>query len=401
MDKKQSIICKKVDDETYQLKIYHRRTWYQTILKNERKDPQIIPIPSYGKALRGEIKIPNMTITPLPFKVEDRQPEKCLLVDIRVEFADGKKRKKEETISLKLFKISLQIEPSIRTIPQENSQNLDSRRLDDLLESQCKKICASLQEEFRATLQNEATLQKEFRATLQKEFRATLQEEIRATVQKEIRAILQEESKELKKEIHLIVQEENKEQKKEIEKLKDKFHTCQRVAYTGHQQEQTRILHIDMDKNKLLLLREQHDALPSSNTPIDRVIFEKGVHRNHFFTNFFTKFLGLAQFSEIQLDACFKNQRIIEIVLNYIVNVAQVLRMQLLATGSITKIRLTFKEFCWDDRNLSPDVQNLKDRVVKDKTSLKHFSQYTHTYTFKLHDTVSTLNTYHFYKLAN
>lgn len=156
-----------------------------------------------------------------------------------------------------------------------------------------------------------------------------------------------------------------------------------------------------MDKNKLLLLREQHDALPSSNTPIDRVIFEKGVHRNHFFTNFFTKFLGLAQFSEIQLDACFKNQRIIEIVLNYIVNVTQVLRMQLLATGSITKIRLTFKEFCWDDRNLSPDVQNLKDRVVKDKTSLKHLSHYTHTYTFKLHDTVSTLNTYHFYKIVN
>jgi hypothetical protein len=294
------------------------------------------------------------------------------------------------------------------------------------LESQCKKICATLKEEFRATLQNEATLQDEFRATLQEEIRATVQQEIRATLQneetrqkefretlkediratlrEEICAILHEENKELKKDIH-ISRKEIQEQKTEIEKLKDRFHTCQRVAYTGHQQEQTRILHIDMDKNKLFLLREQHDALPSSNTPIDKVIFEKGNPRNNSFTNFFTKFLGLAQFSEIQLDACFKNQRIIEIVLNYIVNVTPVLRMQLLATGSITKFRLTLQDFCWDDANLSPDVQNLKDRVVKYKTkefeSLKQSPHYTNIDQFKLQDTVSTRTTYHFFKLAN
>lgn len=302
------------------------------------------------------------------------QPNKHLKISIEFDLKIGKLKRKKETITLILPKISTSFDYLQSLITKLERENDSLQAKITKMDQDNAKILESLQEKFTKLEQINATQKAVFDS--------------------------------------------------QIQELNHKFLLTKQIKYGGEDvsnSDTSRILLIDMNQKSLFLVKKQYSGsydhcvqglgmgLQESFTfmpKLDQTIYQpKYKHNSREFQTFFMHYTGLKQLDENTIQDSFKNpRRIVEIVLNYIVNVRKVLNIQVLETGSIIRIRFLFNESC--PLPLSADGLKLKYRIVPDNIDnfpnswehFKHVSKFTLIKKFLL-PSLATSQTFYFVEM--
>lgn len=346
MDKEQKITCKKIGNQSYRLQVPYHRFCYEKILnESDYEYNHIIPIQNLGKALRKELEIPNMIIQPMLRVIDGSKTIKCLVVKIHVEIDDGKKRKKEETISLKLFEKSTQKNPdqiTRPTLPHDHAKQLD------LLTTKFKNLEESCEKKFKAS-QQECTLQI---AKLEQDHASHLAE------------LKQEHAREVEY-LETKIKDLEKKQKEEITKLKERCKSYLQIPQSGYSTlgEKTRILTVDTYFREILLSKEEFDKDHRQDLKVEKIIYRENEECKAF-KDFFAAFTHL---SERGIEASFQNKTIIIPALTFVANFGQVKKVTVETDGDFKKVRLIFYDRC----DLTPNAHLLRYLVTQDESREK------------------------------
>lgn len=301
------------------------------------------------------------------------QPNKHLKISIEFDLKIGKLKRKKETITLILPKISTSLDYLQSLITKLERENDSLQAKITKMDQDNAKILESLQEKFTKLEQINATQKAVFDS--------------------------------------------------QIQELNHKFLLTKQIKYGGEDvsnSDTSRILLIDMNQKSLFLVKKQYSGTYDHHlqcifrdsftfTPkLDQTIFQLGYkHNSPEFKSFFMHYTGLKQLDENTIQDSFKNpRRIVEIVLNYIVNVRKVLNIQVLETGSIIRIRFLFNENGSCPLPLSADGLKLKYRIVPDNIDnfpnswehFKHVSKFTLIKKFLL-PSLATSQTFYFVEM--